>query len=774
MKKRYKRLLAISTILLVVLLLMDIAFPLNLKSDNERFAQVVLDRHGQPLRAFPDSNGVWRYPVTQNDVSPYYLQALLGYEDRWFYYHPGINPFAIIRATIQNISNGRIISGGSTLTMQVARLLHPHKRTLQGKSQQVFRALQLEWHLSKREILELYLNHAPFGGTLEGVQAASHAYLQKSSHELSRAEAALMAVLPQSPSRLRPDRHPLRAQAARDKVLNRLVKQGIWSQSEIDDAQLEGVTGYSLKYPMTAPLLARRLVNAQPQQRLIYSTIDRDMQLLTQEVLTNYAQHLPPHSSVAALVVDNGSAKVRAYVGSADFSDKERFGQVDMIKAIRSPGSTLKPFLYGLAIDDGLIHSESLLVDVPRERNQYRPGNFNSGYSGPVSTREALQQSLNVPAVNLLEHYGPQRFAGRLRNAGFNLQLTGNANLAVILGGVGTSLESLVEAYLSLAHRGNAVKLNYHATALLEEQHLFSEGAAWIIRDILSNTPRPGQIRYPTAGKEHRIAWKTGTSYGYRDAWSIGVSANYTIGIWVGRPDSTPMPGHWGGATAAPLMFQLFNTVDQTESSFPQPPKSVQQEQICWPLGIAKQAQKKEHCQREKKAWILAEQVPPTIDPSQESISINPLSYWVNRDTGLRVEAACKVDNPEKKSVALWPQALDPWLARENRRFNLLPGVDPSCSKIQTSVFSKLQIVGVSADSILRASAINELPTINLKTLGAAGKVNWYINGEHRYKTHPEAVLPHKIKVAGAVEIVAIDSSGARDRIHFRTIENSH
>ena len=405
-----------SLLLLIALLwLADHLWPLPLPKDD--LARVVLAEDGTPLWRFADANGVWRYPVTTDQVSPYYLDALLTYEDRWFYQHPGVNPLALLRATWQNLSGARVVSGGSTLSMQVARLLDPHSRTLPGKLRQLWRTAQLEWHLSKDQILGLYLNRAPFGGTLQGVAAASWAYLGKSSLQLTRADAALLAVLPQAPSRLRPDRHPRRAQAARDKVLRRLAEFQVWPQSAVDEALEEPLLLAPRQEPSLAPLLARRL-NRADSPPLIRTTIDATLQRRLEDLLLGWRARLPEHTSAAILVVEEETMAVRAYLGSADINDARRFGHVDMISALRSPGSTLKPFLYGMTLDAGLIHSESLLQDVPRRYGDYRPGNFSSGFSGAVSASSALAMSLNLPAVQLLEAYGPKRFAAELRNGG--------------------------------------------------------------------------------------------------------------------------------------------------------------------------------------------------------------------------------------------------------------------------------------------------------------------------------------------------------------------
>jgi len=498
--------------LLTALLLLDLAFPPPLPT-SQGTSTLITAADGTPLRAFADAEGIWRYPATPESVSPLYLEALITYEDRWFWHHPGINPWALIRAGTQWASQGRIVSGGSTLTMQVARMLDPHTRTPWGKFKQLLRALQLEVHLTKREILQLYLERAPFGGTIEGVEAASWAYLGKSSANLSHAEAALLAVLPQAPSRWRPDRKPEAAQQARDKVLARMAEQGVWSSETVIDARMEPVIARALHIPMHAPLLAQRLRSQHPQAAHITTTLDGGLQRMLEQRVTAYFSRLPERTSAALLVIDNATLEARAYVGSLTFADNARLGHVDMVQAWRSPGSTLKPFLYAMALDDGLIHSESLLIDAPQDFGGYRPGNFDAAFNGPVSAATALRLSLNIPAVDLLDRIGPARFAARLDNAGITLRFPrGSApNLALILGGTGTKLEQLVGAYAAFHRNGIAGRVRYTPDAPLIERHLVSPGAAWIVREILAANPRPGDgtSTFDTSQRP-RVAWKTG------------------------------------------------------------------------------------------------------------------------------------------------------------------------------------------------------------------------------------------------------------------------
>ncbi|MBF0531218.1 MAG: penicillin-binding protein 1C, partial [Deltaproteobacteria bacterium] len=568
--------------------------------------------------------------------SPLYLEALINYEDRWFYYHPGINPWSLIRAAVNYIRHGQVITGGSTLTMQVARILEPHDRTITGKLRQIFRAIQLELHYSKTDILTMYLNYAPFGGPIDGVQAACYTYLSKSASELSHAEAALLAVLPQAPSRLRPDRHSRSAAKARDKVLDRLVQVGIWTGEAAREAKMEKVVWRFEARPLLAPLLAQHLRSRAYSSSPVRTTLDVGWQQIVADQVQQYIMTMPAHTSAAALVVENSKMTVKAYVGSADFLDDSRFGHVDMVRAYRSPGSLLKPFLYALALEEGLIHSESLLVDAPTSFSGYRPLNFSEGFSGPVSAGEALNRSLNIPAVDLLDRIGPNFFDARLKQGGLTLKYPhqGTPNLSMILGGVGTSLEDLVGAYSALAREGLAAKPRYTLDSSLKERRMMSPGAAYIIRKIMQENPRPDRSAGRLDSKQP-IAWKTGTSYGYRDAWAVGVTDNYTVGIWVGRPDGTPSPGQYGRATAAPLLFRLMESLPRKSIPAGPVPESVRRVEVCWPLGGPAEQQDDRLCHQRRTAWILNNAVPPTFpDRMDQHWLSNPVTVMNNPQTG--------------------------------------------------------------------------------------------------------------------------------------------
>jgi len=762
---------------LVALLALDLLFPPPLPAARDT-STVVVARDGTPLRAFADAEGVWRHPADPGAVSPLYLQALLTYEDRWFHRHPGINPVALARAGWQWLRAGRIVSGGSTLTMQVARILEPHSRTPWGKARQLLRALQLEAHLDKREILGLYLERAPFGGTIEGVEAASWAYLGKPASQLSRAEAALLAVLPQAPSRLRPDRHPERARAARDKLLERMVAQGAWTRADVDDARIEPVVSRALRQPMHAALLAQRLRSAHPRAERIESTVDAALQRMLEERVAAYVAGLPERTSAALLVVDNDTMQARAYIGAAEFGDRARLGHVDMVRAWRSPGSTLKPFLYAMALDDGLIHSASLLVDAPQSFQGYRPGNFGMAFNGPVSAAQALRMSLNVPAVDLLDRVGPGRFAARLEHAGVGLRFPrGSApGLPLILGGTGATLEDLVGAHAALMREGRAGRVRLTADAPLLERRLMSPGAAWIVADILASNPRPGDRADTFDLRDRpRVAWKTGTSYGFRDAWALGATRRHTVGVWVGRPDGTPLAGQYGAITALPLLFEVIDSLPRSaeDALAPAPPEGVERREICWPLGTAAESQSSALCQQRLQAWVLDGAIPPTFAERDARLwSAGRVGFQVDARSGKRLSAGCsRGADMREAEVARWPVLLSPWLPAAHRAASRLPPLAPGCADDGRQAIDELRIEGVQNGARLaRPPGSTRGVRLSLRALGPAGEVQWLLDGRWVARTAGGRAFVHQFDQPGDYALTALADSGAWARVEFRVL----
>jgi penicillin-binding protein 1C len=542
-------------------------------------SRLVLDRDGHLLRAFTTPDGRWRLDAKPEEVSGTYLTLLLAFEDRRFWKHRGVDPFALGRAVMQAIRHGRPISGGSTLTMQVARLLRGSPtHSIPAKFQQIADALRLEATLSKREILSLYLKLAPYGGNLEGVRAASLAYFGKEPHRLSIAEAALLVAIPQSPEMRRLDRGDDRSASgglieARNRVIRTAALARAIGQADARTAIEQAMPRGRRDFPALAPHLSDRLIAALPDEPAIETTIDGKLQEAAEQITRRNAQSFGEKISIAALIVSNASGEVLAHVGSAGYFDGTRLGAIDMTAAIRSPGSALKPFIYGLAFEDGLAHPETAIDDRPVRFDTYAPVNFDNVFHGSVTVRTALQLSLNVPAVKVLNEVGPVKLAARFRDAG--MPFTVPRNLTVALGGVGLSLENLTGLYLALARGGSVIPLRYQKDRsgpvwnVPEAPILLQPAAAWYVTDILRGAPVPASA---TPGA---VAFKTGTSYGFRDAWAAGFDGDYTIAVWVGRPDGSSVPGLVGLRVAAPVLFELFSAIGPHRAPFAAAPANV-------------------------------------------------------------------------------------------------------------------------------------------------------------------------------------------------------
>ena len=531
----------------------------------------VLARDGSLLRAFTVEDGRWRLAVSPDMVDRDFLAMLIAYEDKRFYRHNGVDPAALLRAAAQAVLNFGVVSGGSTLTMQVARLLEDSGTgRWQGKLRQIRLALALERKLTKDQILGLYLLHAPYGGNVEGIRAAALAYFGKEPRRLTPAEAALLVALPQAPETRRPDRSPEPARAARARVLDRLQHDGLISADQARAARSEPIPTARHPAPALAPHLAERLRTAEPGVGRHLTTIDADLQTQLEQLARTAVAARGDRLSVALLVADHQTGQIIASVGSAAYADDLRQGYVDMTRAVRSPGSTLKPLVYGLAFDEGLAHPETLIDDAPVAFGTYRPQNFDKTFHGTIRIREALQKSLNIPVVLLTDAFGPAKLIAGLRRAGIDPVVPGGQpGLAVALGGAGVSLADLVQLYASLAEGGRTTPLYLTGEPQRSGERVISAVAAWEVADILAGMPPP-----PGAPASH-LAYKTGTSYGHRDAWAIGFDGQHVIGVWMGRADGTPVPGAFGADYAAPILFQAFARLKPTLAPLPPPPPAT-------------------------------------------------------------------------------------------------------------------------------------------------------------------------------------------------------
>lgn len=533
----------------------------------------VLARDGTLLRAFPVGDGLWRLAPPQAGVDPRFLSMLVGWEDRRFHRHDGVDRRAVLRAAWQAVSYGRIVSGASTLSMQTARLLERGRAgDWRAKLRQVRVALALERRLGKDRILDLYLRLAPYGGNTEGVRAASLMWFGKEPRRLTPAESALLVALPQSPETRRPDLPQARAaaQAARDRVIDRALSLGIIDAEAAETARATPLPRHRRSFPAHAALLADRLRRENPGASRIETTIDPRLQVAAERLAARAVAGQADPVSAAILLADHGSGEILAQVGTAQFADSASGGFVDMTRALRSPGSTLKPFVYALGFDEGLFHPETLIEDRPAAFGRWQPQNFDNRFRGTVTIRQALAESLNLPVVRMAEALGPARVMAAFRRAGMEVTVRGDTpGLAVVLGGAGVSLADLVQGYATLARGGQSLRLHDRPGAAQPGVRAFGPVAAWQAANVMAGIPPPGGR---AAG---RVAFKTGTSYGHRDALAVGFDGRFVAGVWMGRPDGTPVPGAFGGDYAAPVLFDLFDALGPRMVPLPPPPEAA-------------------------------------------------------------------------------------------------------------------------------------------------------------------------------------------------------
>lgn len=503
----------------------------------------------------------WRFPIRLKEIDPQFIRLLLSYEDQRFYSHYGIDPLAMFRALGQWISHGRIVSGGSTITMQLAKLLHPRPRTLSAKFIEIFRAIQLEYHYSKDEILEAYLTIAPYGGNIEGILSASKRYFNKKPYGLEASQMALLVALPQSPEANRPDRQAKRSKKARDKVLTYAKDKGIISSYAYTQALNSPLPTTLHPLPRYAGHIASKVLK--PHSFIVETTLNESLQIQLEKWALGKAKSLDKKSTLAVLVVRNADASIQAYLGSHDRFSKRVSGYIDMITAIRSPASTLKPFIYAKGFEKHLIHPNTIIRDEKTRFGDYMPHNFSNDYIGEVTINEALQKSLNIPAVKVLQRIGVEDFLSHIDHftEGKLFIPKGKATLPIALGGMGLSMWQLTALYVGLANDGASYPLYYlkkEDNTTKNKKQLFSPKVSKMTTAILR------QIKAPQGftNQGQNIAYKTGTSYGYRDAWTIAYSKEYTVSIWVGKPDNSPQIKHTGSNTASPLAFEVFSILE--------------------------------------------------------------------------------------------------------------------------------------------------------------------------------------------------------------------
>ncbi len=726
---------------------------------------IVLDRNGEMLRVFLSRDEMWQIPVSTDKISPILKKAVIGYEDKYFCWHPGINPIAIIRAAIANIKAGRIVQGGSTITMQVARMMEPKERTIPNKLIEIFRALQLELRYSKDEILTTYFNMAPYGGNIIGVGAASYLYFNKSPDQLSLGECSLLAAIPNSPNLFRPDIDLLSTKKARAKVLTILFESGKISFQQFDEALFEPIPEKRFDLPFLIPHLSTKLVQMYPQNNILETTIDIKMQQLSKDIMQMHLKPLQRQgiNNGSVVVIENKTQHVLAMVGSNDFFDEANQGQVNGTMAPRSPGSALKPFIYALGIEHGLITPKSLLYDVPIEYSGYRPVNYDEAYHGVVTVEDALIRSLNVTAVNLSAELGDDGIYSFLKYSGVTTlpKSKDYYGLSLILGGCEVTLLELTNLYSGLANGGIFRSHRLLKTQPEEQgQQLLDEGTCYIISEILSQLRRPDlPSSWEFSMNLPKIAWKTGTSYGHRDAWSIGYTPQYTIGVWVGNFDGKGVPALVGAEVAAPILFSLFTALEKSsENRWFIQPANVHRRQVCSVSGMPLS----KNCASAKDELYL-----PGISPNQKC-NIHQL-ILVDKKTGKRLCSHCRIGRKyEEKIVEQWPVEIATWMERNGYPIEKIPEHFSGCSKLASGKKPLIRSPSANTEFKIR-------PTVDLKyqkilldasVSNRTKKIFWFLDSKLIYSGNPTQKIFVTPQI-GSHNLMCMDDEGRASEVRF-------
>jgi penicillin-binding protein 1C len=726
-------------------LLGRIFFPLPMERLFPPPSVIVLDRKEKPLRFFTSIDEKWRIPAGKTEISPKLVRAVVTVEDRCFRFHYGVNPVSLVRAAITNWKAKKIVSGGSTLTMQVARMMEPKPRTIRSKIIEILRAIQLESTFSKNEILELYFNLAPYGGNIEGSAAASYFYFNKHQKDLTLGEAALLASIPNSPEANRPDEGPNRTKG-REKILNRLLKRKVITQKEYKEALSEPLPLNRFPTPFYAPHFSRELkvrYGGRPGNPRLVSTLDRDIQVLTEKILRDYMKPLKEQGITqgAVVVLDTRTREVLAMVGSSDFFDPEGKGQVNGALAPRSPGSALKPFVYALAMDRGLLSPHTLLQDVPVDYSGYRPENYDERYRGVVTAKEALTHSLNVPAVNLTARLKEDGLYDLLQEAGVSTlpKPRGYYGLPIILGGCEVNLLELTSLYSGLANMGEfappRMLLNKSSS---RPKRLLGEGTAYIITEILTEVKRPDlPSSWESAINLPKVAWKTGTSYGHKDAWSIGYSPRFTIGVWAGNFNGVGTPGLIGSEAAAPILFSLFNAIEGIYRNTPKgwyvEPFDVEEREVCATSGMIPS----QHCSEHKKEHFI-----PGTSPHQTCTIHRP---FIIRRGGFKTRpyrlcSKCRIDLQYETHVyEVWPPEIATWMERNGMPLPKIPEHYPECIEVTSGRAPVIHSPSENSEYVIRDGVDLELQKILLEASVSNNirKIYWFLDNQLVFQGDP-------------------------------------
>ncbi|MCU0354545.1 MAG: penicillin-binding protein 1C [Cytophagales bacterium] len=783
--RRFVRMILAFSAIFAVFLLLDWIFPFRIQVP---YAQLITARDGSVMHAFLSRDDKWRMKTELGEITPELRNAILNKEDRYFYHHPGVNPAAVVRAATNNIFTGRKTSGASTITMQVARLLQPKRRTYGNKLLEMFRAMQLEWHYSKDEILQLYLNLVPYGGNVEGVKAAALLYFGQLPNRLSAAQITTLAIVPNRPGSLALGRDQTLLRQARDKWLRRFGESGVFGPDVVQDALNEPLQIRRTPLPTVAPHLAHRLHQQLPDQPTVRTSLNRVVQDKVQQLAYNYHQRLRKYNihNLAVIVADNQTHEILAYVGSPDFNDNDHAGQVDNARAVRSPGSTLKPLVYALGIDAGKITPKTVLLDVPTQfSGGYVPENFDDKFNGAVTVEKALTNSLNIPAVKVLEDITVPVFVQRLKAARF-AQVSRDANklgLSAVLGGCGVTLEELVGLYAAFANEGRYAPLSPLPAPQARPKtpvsvapqgggvvsspplgggagggaSILSPQAAYMINEILMQAVRPDlPTGYQNSQHAPPIAWKTGTSYGRKDAWSIGYNQRYTVGVWVGNANAEGVPELTGADIATPLLFQVFNMVDyRAAASRLLAPAGMQLRLVCAETGLLPSPD----CQHQVTDYFI-----PLVSSTEKCSHLRQVA--VSPDEAFSYCTACQPEAGYKKRFYQnLPPALAAFYDTWGVAYQRIPAHNPACTRVFNNNAPQIVAPADGREYLVEADEPPEM-LLACHADNDVQQVYWYIN-DRFYKAAKTNERLFFRPEPGEVKISCSDDKGRNTNIRI-------
>ena len=736
--------------LLLLFFLLNLIFPLP---DKIEYSTIVTDSKGEIINAYLTKNQKWRMKTEMDEISPLLRKTIIAKEDKYFYSHPGINPFSIVRALFKNIFRMKRTSGASTITMQVARALEPRKRNFWSKMVEMFRAFQLELKYKKGEIFQMYLNLVPFGGNIEGVKSASFLYFSKNPDHLSLAEITTLSIIPNRPSSLVIGKNNARIVQERNRWLHRFANDNVFTQKEIEDALAEPLIASRGTVPHYIPHLAYKL--KQQGNDIIKTNIELNTQLKVEKLVQDYVRILRLRNirNAAMVVIDNRTHKVISYVGSSDFNDTTDGGQVNGAAAIRQPGSTLKPILYGMCIDEGLLTPKMVMTDVPVNYDGYAPENYDQKFNGYVTVEYALEHSLNIPAVKSLRMLGKDKLVQKLAACDFK-QISKDQRrlgLSLILGGCGTTLEELTGLFSSFANEGVYLSPSYTQNDTIHRKVMvMSPEANFMINEILSKVNRPDfPLNWGATERMPKIAWKTGTSYGRRDAWSIGYNKDYTVGVWVGNFSGFGIPELSGANVATPLLFKIFNTIDyDSDAEWFTRPKNCESRKVCSETGLLPT----DHC-----TDLVLDYFIPLISPT--TACNNMQEVMVSADEKI---SYCKSCAPETGFKRKMYKMIDPemqaYFQENGIAFQKVPPHNPDCEKIFKEGLPVITSPANGTEYLINKKDPEPLQLI-CKTANDVSRIYWYVNNKF-YKTGNVGEKQFFVPEEGPVKISCTDDKG--------------